>query len=95
LRWIQRYVPGFEQHWNRFARPVGRSWRVGETYLKIKGRRNYLYRAVDKEGKTVDFLLRANWDIAAAKAVFRRALRRQGDVTLTSAERNGVAVVNI
>lgn len=59
MRWVQRYVPEFEKRWNRFARPVGGSWRVDETYVKIKGRWAYLYRAVDKAGKTVDFLLRA------------------------------------
>src|SRR5580700_5246949 len=74
MRWIQRYVPEFERRWNRFTRPAGLSWRVDETYVKIKGRWTYLYRAVDKEGKTVDFLLRAKRDVAAAKAFFRRAL---------------------
>ena len=49
----------FEKRWNRFARPAGRSWRVDETCVKIRGRWTYLYRAVDKEGNTVDFLLRA------------------------------------
>src|SRR6202453_2806320 len=78
MRWIQRYAPEFEKRWNRFARPAGRSWRVDETYVKIKGRWTYLYRAVDKEGKTVDFLLRAKRDVAAAKAFFRRAFERQG-----------------
>jgi transposase-like protein len=78
MRWIQRYVPEFEKRWRRFARPVGRSWRVDETYVKIKGRWSYLYRAVDEEGKTIDFLLRAKRDVAAAKAFFRRAFRRQG-----------------
>ena len=55
MRWIQRYVPEFEKRWNRFACRAGASWRVDETYVKIKGRWTYLYRAVDKEGKTVDF----------------------------------------
>jgi len=38
LRWVQRYVPEFEKHWQRYAQPVGRSWRVDETYIKIKGK---------------------------------------------------------
>src|SRR6202047_2990011 len=80
MRWIQHYAPEFEKRWNRFARPAGRSWRVDETYVKIKGRWTYLYRAVDKEGDTVDFLLRAKRDVAAAKAFFRRALQRQGQL---------------
>jgi transposase-like protein len=80
MRWIQCYVPEFEKRWNRFARPAGRSWRVDETYVKIRGRWTYLYRAVDKEGNTVDFLLRAKRDVAAAKAFFRRALQRQGQL---------------
>src|ERR1700761_4566688 len=80
MRWIQCYVPEFEKRWNRFARPAGRSWRVDETYVKIRGRWTYLYRAVDKEGNTVDFLLRAKRDVDAAKAFFRRALQRQGQL---------------
>ena len=47
LRWVQRYVPEFEKLWKRYARPVGGSWRCDETYLKVKGRWTYLYRAVE------------------------------------------------
>jgi len=78
MRWVQRYVPEFEKRRNRFARPIGWSWRVDETYVKIEGRWAYLYRAVDEEGKTVDFLLRSKRDVAAAKAFFRRAFRHHG-----------------
>jgi len=78
MRWIARYVPEFEKRWNRFACRAGASWRVDETYVKIKGRWTYLYRAVDKQGKTVDFLLRAKRDVAAAKAFFRRTFKSQG-----------------
>jgi transposase-like protein len=75
--------PGIRETLESLRPPVGRSWRVDETYVKIKGRWTYLYRAVDKEGKTVDFLLRAKRDIAAAKAFFRRALQRQGQLPYT------------
>ena len=78
LRWVQRYVPEFEKRWSRYARPVGNSWRVDETYLKIKGQWVYLYRAVDKVGRTVDFLLSKRRDIAAAKRFFSRATRQHG-----------------
>ncbi len=69
-----RYVPEFEKRWNRFARPVNTSWRVDETYIKVRGKWHFLYRAVDKHGKTVDFLLRPDRGIAAAQAFFRKAL---------------------
>jgi transposase-like protein len=66
LRWVQRYVPIFEKRWLAYALPVGDSWRVDETYIKVRGQWVYLYRAVDKEGCTVDFLLSRRRDMAAA-----------------------------
>jgi transposase-like protein len=78
LRWVQCYVPEFEKRWNRYARPVGSSWRVDETYIRVKGEWKYLYRAVDKQGNTVDFLLSEHRDIAAAKSFFEKAIESQG-----------------
>jgi len=72
LRWVQRYVPEFEKRWSRYARPVGDSWRVDETYIKVRGQWVYLYRAVDKQGRTVDFLLSRRRDVVAAKQFFAR-----------------------
>jgi transposase-like protein len=78
LRWVQRYVPEFEKRWKRYALPVGNSWRVDETYIKVRGQWVYLYRAVDKEGRTVDFLLSRRRDVAAAKRFFSRAAKQHG-----------------
>jgi transposase-like protein len=78
LRWVQCYVPQFEKRWCHYAGPVGASWRADETYIRVRGRWTYLYRAVDKQGLTVDFLLSEHRDIAAAKQFFTQAIRQHG-----------------
>ena len=75
LRWVQHSVPEFEKCWKRYARPVGGSWRMDETYIKVRGHWVYLYRAVDKAGGTVDFLVSHNRDVNAAKTFLRRAMK--------------------
>ena len=74
---VQRYAPEFEKRWRRFARAVGQSWRIDETYVKMRGEWCYLYRAVDRAGRTVDFRLSARRDVAAAKAFLRKAIKSQ------------------
>ena len=78
MRGVQRYGPEFAKRGQRYARPVGTSWRVDETYLKVKGKWVYLYRAVDSTGQTVDFLSSEPRDIAAAKRFFARAIEKRG-----------------
>ena len=74
-RWVQRYVPEFERRWSRYAKPVHPSWRVDETAIPVRGGNRYLYRAVDKFGKTVDSLLCADRSVSAARAFFCKALK--------------------
>ena len=82
----------------RRKRPVGRSWRMDETYVKISGQWKYLYRAVDRDGDTVDFLLRAKRDHAGARAVFERALDLHGvpeKITIYKSGANTAAITSI
>ena len=74
FRWVQAYAAKLEQRIRRRLRPCTGSWRVDETYIKVKGVWTYLYRAVDSLGQTIDFLLSARRDAAAAKRFFRKAL---------------------
>jgi transposase, IS6 family len=73
-RWVQRYSPELEQRMRRHLKPTNKSWRVDETYIRVKGRWGYLYRAIDSTGATIDFVLSALRDADAAKRLFRKAL---------------------
>ena len=77
LRWVQHYTPEFQKRWKRFARTVGGSWRMDETYVRVKGQWTYLYRAVDKRGQTVDFYLSRKREVNAAKVFLREAMKNQ------------------
>jgi len=74
FRWIQAYAAELEKRIRPHLRRSNGSWRVDETYVRVKGRWTYLYRAVDSRGQTIDFLLSARRDAAAAKRFFRKAL---------------------
>jgi transposase-like protein len=88
-RWAVKFLPLIEKSARRFKRPVDRSWRMDETYVKIKGAWKYLYRAVDKFGKTVDFLLTAKRDMAAAKRFFDKAMGANGDPEKVAMDKSG------
>jgi IS6 family transposase len=74
FRWIQAYAAELEKRIRPHLRPSNGSWRVDETYIRVKGRWTYLYRAVDSRGQTIDFMLSAKRDAEAAKRFFRKAL---------------------
>jgi putative transposase len=88
-RWAIRFLPLIENLSHKHKRKVGASWRTDETYMKVKGVWKYLYRAAGKEGKTVDFLLAANRDMAAAKRLFEKAMREHGDPEKMAMDKSG------
>ena len=88
-RWAIRFLPLIEKLARKHKRQVGGSWRMDETYIKVKGVWKYLYRAVDKQGKTVDFLLTAKRDMAAAKRFFDKAMGANGDPDKVAMDKSG------
>lgn len=74
-RWSIKILPVLAAAFRRCKRPVGASWRMDETYIKVAGQWKYLYRAVDRDGDTIDFLLCARRDHAAARCFFEQAVR--------------------
>lgn len=88
-RWAIRFLPLIEKMAREHKRPVRCSWRMDETYIKVKGAWKYLYRAVDKQGKTVDFLLTAKRDMAAAKRFFDKAMAANGTPEKIAMDKSG------
>ena len=70
-----KFVPLINKQVRKRKKPVGSSWRMDETYIKLNGRWIYLYRAVDSLGNTIEFLLRNHRDKVAARAFFRKAFK--------------------
>jgi len=77
MRWVLRYVPEYERRWARFARSPGSSWRMDETAVSVRGGRHYLYRAVDRAGKSVASLLCNDRSMESAQAFFRAAVSQE------------------
>jgi transposase-like protein len=77
-RWVIKYGPECEKQFRHRQRPVGTSWRMEEPSVRVKGEWQYFYRAVDKAGQTIDFLLTPQRDRGAAAAFLRKAIRNQG-----------------
>tara|TARA_Y100000588_G_scaffold390191_1_gene494928 strand:- start:432 stop:1079 length:648 start_codon:yes stop_codon:yes gene_type:complete len=86
-RWVVEYSPQLEASFSR--RQIGGSWRMDETYIKVKGRWMYLYRAVDKEGYTVDFMFSEKRDEPAARAFFIKAIGSNGTPEKVTMDKSG------
>ena len=94
-RWVIKYSPQLEEAFHRHKRPVWVSWRLDETYIKVKGQWRYLYRAVDKQGQTIDLLLTEHRDKEAALRFLKKAIRRHGvpeTITIDGSDANEAAI---
>jgi transposase-like protein len=83
------HLPLIEKVSRKFKRRVGANWRMDETYIKVKGIWKYLYRSVDKDGKTVDLLLTAKRDMTSAKRFFDKAMETSGDPEMVAMDKSG------
>ena len=81
--WVIQYTKIFAKHIHKKKHKVGKSWRMDETYIKVKGKWKYLYRAVDKDGNTIDFLLAAHRDAKAAIESINKDLEARGETKIT------------
>jgi putative transposase len=88
-RWVIHYAAKLEKAFHQRKKPVGTRWRMDETYVKVKGSWKYYYRAVDKEGNTIDFLLIAKRDKQAALRFFTRSIGRNGKPSLINIDKSG------
>ena len=94
-RWVIKYATEIEKQFRRRKRSVGKSWRLDKTYIRVRGEWKYLYRAVDKEGQTIDFLLTPQRDRAAAEAFLHKAIRshdRPEKITIDQSGSNTAAI---
>ena len=93
-RWVVKYSPQLDTACHRRHRPGG-SWRLDETYIRLQGTWVYLYRAVDKSGQPIDFLLTPGRDQKVAKRVLAKAIGRNGMLEKITIEKSGATAVSI
>jgi putative transposase len=94
-RWGIRYAPLIAANAQAMKRPTAISWRMDETYLKVKGKWTYLYRAVDRDGNTLDFMLSERRNTAAARRFFKRAIDANGVPDRVVIDKSGANLAGI
>lgn len=94
-RWVLKYTPEIERRFRKYKRPTGSSWRMDETYIRVKGKWKYLYRAVDTKGETIDFLLTARRDLKAAKRFLKKAIRNNSEPEKINIDKSGANTAGI
>ena len=88
-RWVLYYSPQLDAAFRRKKKRIGVRWRMDETYIKVKGQWKYYYRAIDKQGQTIDFLLTATRDTQAALCFLKKAINENGKPSLVNIDQSG------
>lgn len=94
-RWVVKYAPLIAKQAHRVKRPTAMSWRMDETYIKVKGRWTCLYRAVDRDGQTLDFMLSERRDLAAARRFFKRMIKTNGTPDRVVIDKSGANLAGL
>jgi len=88
-RWVVKFSPTIAANAQLKKKPTAMSWRMDETYIKVRGKWAYLYRAVDRDGQTLDFMLSERRDTAAARRFFKRAVGTNGVPDRVAIDKSG------
>jgi putative transposase len=94
-RWVVKFSPTIAANAQARKRPTAISWRMDETYIKVRGKWTYLYRAVDRDGQTLDFMLSERRDTAAARRFFQRAVGTNGVPERISIDKSGANLAGL
>lgn len=88
-RWVFKFTPLLEKEFRKRKKAIGKRWRMDETYIKVKGKWCYLYRAVDKQGNTIDFLLTRKRKRMSAQSFLIKAIENNGKPELINIDKSG------
>jgi putative transposase len=94
-RWVVKYSPILEAKFRQTKKPIGKSWRMDETYIRVKGLWVYYYRTVDKENQTIDFYLSPTRDTKAAQAFFEKAIESSGKPEKVNMDKSGANLAGL
>ena len=94
-RWVIKYTPDLEKSFHRKKRSISKSWRLDETYIKVKGKWTYYYRAVDKQGFTIDFFLSERRNKTAAKRFLAKGIKRNSKPSIIDIDKSGANTAEI
>lgn len=94
-RWVVKFSPLIAANAQARKRPTAISWRMDETYIKVRGKWTYLYRAVDRDGQTLDFMLSERRDTAAARRFFKRAVSTNGVPDRIAIDKSGANLAGL